>query len=162
MCLHWLTVACLCGLSACWFKCATNWSLTVPLIALCFSFCLISSLLHFKPERFKQLTFPFSHRTKHQHRLHVGDKKQACLSFLCRFFLMYLINKDETEHTGQVGFCPFAFHDSSKVGTKSCTHEHWCFFCGLKLLIRPVIMLPDCPTDLLILAFRNGNQKAAL
>lgn len=23
--------------------------------------------------------------------------------FACRFFLMYLINKDETEHTGQVG-----------------------------------------------------------
>lgn len=31
---------------------------------------------------------------------HSTDK--SCFS-TCRFFLMYLINKDETEHTGQVG-----------------------------------------------------------
>lgn len=31
MCLHWLTVTCLCGPAACWFQCATNWNLAVPL-----------------------------------------------------------------------------------------------------------------------------------
>lgn len=31
-----------------------------------------------------------------------SDSHLICPLFLVRFFLMYLINKDETEHTGQV------------------------------------------------------------
>lgn len=34
--------------------------------------------------------------------VHPPSRWPACLSVLYRFFLMYLINKDETEHTGQV------------------------------------------------------------
>lgn len=109
------------------------------------------------------MVFQLCFHSNAQHCQHRGqdDEKQACLSFLCRFFLMYLINKDETEHTGQVGFCPFR-RDLSKVGTKLCTDDNWCYFGGLKALIRPFTMLPDCPSDLLILAFCNGNQKAVL
>lgn len=53
------------------------------------------------------------------------DRKQTCLSFLCRFFLMYLINKDETEHTGQVGFLWFVKSRNKVMHTRQLVLFLW-------------------------------------
>lgn len=62
--------------------------------------------------------------------------------FSLRFFLMYLINKDETEHTGQVRICTDYFQ---------CVFRYWIYktlkrsFVVVGCLLSGVICLEDVP-----------------
>jgi hypothetical protein len=75
----------------------------------------------------------------------------SCLAILLdRFFLMYLINKDETEHTGQVWslspFCPLSPEKMLLVisGTKGYYILTRLFVCLLRL---GVIRVEDVPGE---------------
>lgn len=151
MCLHCLTVTCLCGLSACQFKCPTDWSLTI-----------------FIRQRKRSLSWLFASAAELLFKCSalstswVGWEKSGLFVYSSQILpdVPHQQGRNRTHGAGRI--LPFSPHDSPKVGTKLCRDDNWCYFDGLNALIRPFTMLPDCPSDLLILAFCNGNQKAAL
>lgn len=65
------------------------------------------------------------------------NEKNINMQILFRFFLMYLINKDETEHTGQVSNCflflkqPFSssLQTTSSCSRVLCFRSHTCGRC---------------------------------
>lgn len=75
-----------------------------------------------------------------------GVKVLTTLSPLLRFFLMYLINKDETEHTGQVGGFPWSCQRWGGESHQMLLQRTWSVGCATGSLDPNMFLIPAVPS----------------